>query len=183
MTKIGVGVGEDFPADDSKPAEAPGETASGDRRYDGRDYARYDAEYAARREAYRKWREQRREWKRQWRDEWRARKRAFREQVHQSIYENAGYDPRRDYRHYGHPAFWNYGILWVVLGIIATIAVISFLFSHIFIVVGVIAVLALFAAYHHGYDPFDLEPAADYSRPATPPPAPQPPSAPHDTAQ
>ena len=145
--------------------------------------ARYDAEYAARREAYRKWREQRREWKRQWRDEWRARKRAFRQQVHQSIYENAGYDPRRDYRHYGHPAFWNYGILWVVLGIIATIAVISFLFSHIFVVVGVIAVLALFAAYHRGFDPFDLEPAADYSRPATPPPAPQPPSAPHDTAQ
>ncbi|MGZ6009718.1 MAG: hypothetical protein ACXWLO_10565, partial [Rhizomicrobium sp.] len=135
MSKIGVGIGEDFPADDSKPAEAPRD--NGDRRHedghDGRDYARYDAEYAARREAYRKWREQRREWKRQWRDEWRARKRAFRYQVHKSIYENYGDDPRYDYRYYGHPAYWGHGILWAVLGVIVAIALISFLFSHIFV--------------------------------------------------
>ncbi|HTP76965.1 MAG TPA: hypothetical protein VMJ73_08275 [Rhizomicrobium sp.] len=170
MTKIGVGIGEDFPADDTKPAEAP----RGD---DGRnrDEAYNDAEYAARREAYRKWREQRREWKRQWRNEWRARKRAFREQVHKSLSEN-GVPHGRYHDDHAHREFWNHTILWAVLGVIAAIAIVSFIFSHIFVVVGVVALLALFAAYHRGHDPFAMEPY-DYPHTTTPP------SAPRDAAQ
>ena len=53
MTKIAVGIGEEFPAGDSKPAEAP----DGDRRADQHDQTQKDARCAARREAYRKWRE------------------------------------------------------------------------------------------------------------------------------
>src|SRR5258706_6807446 len=77
MTKIAVGIGEEFPADDSRPAAAPGESERGDRRCERHDQTKDDARCAARREAYRKWREQRRQWKRQWRNEWRANKRAF----------------------------------------------------------------------------------------------------------
>jgi hypothetical protein len=169
MSKIGVGIGEDFPADDSKPAEAPREDNRGDRRDDdkGDRDPRSDAEYAARREAYRKWREQRREWKRQWRDEWRARKRDFRARFHGSIYENYG-----DHRAHGYSFYWVVPLLCGVLGLIAVIALVSFVFSHIYVIAGAIALLALFAAYHRGHDPFDLEPHDD-SHNSPMPPAPQ----------
>ena len=105
MSKIGVGIGEDFPADDTKPAEAPGENDRGDRRNDDthRCDPCSDAQYEARREAWRKWREQRREWRRQWRDEWRAHRRAFRAQLYQRLYEKYG-----DYGLYDtHPRDWD----------------------------------------------------------------------------
>jgi hypothetical protein len=144
MTKIAVGIGEDFPADDSKPAETP----NGDRRGERADQSHYDARCAARRQAYRKWREQRRQWKRQWRNEWRAHRRAFSAELRGSIPEI------HDGRSRTHPFDWNTPILWAVLGIIAAIAVVSFLLSHIFVVVGVVALLALIAAYYRGDDPF-----------------------------
>jgi hypothetical protein len=144
MTKIAVGIGEEFPADDSKPVEAP----DGDRRAEQHDQTQHDARCAARRAAYRKWREQRRQWKRQWRNESRAHRRTFRSQRRDSIH--ATYD---DQPHLP-PFDWNTPILWAALGIIAAIAVVSFLLSHIFVVVGVVALLALFAAYYRGDDPF-----------------------------
>ena len=144
MTKIAVGIGEEFPADDSKPAEAP----DGDRRAEQHDQTRDDARCAARRAAYRKWREQRRQWKRQWRNEWRAHSRAFSARRRDSIPENHDGQSRT------HPFDWHTPILWAALGIIAAIAVVSFLLSHIFVVVGVVALLALFAAYYRGDDPF-----------------------------
>jgi len=62
MSKIGVGVGEDFPVDDGpergETRGRPAADAAGERDW--------DAEYAARHEAHRRWHEQRREWKRQW---------------------------------------------------------------------------------------------------------------------
>jgi anti-sigma factor RsiW len=144
MTKIAVGIGEEFPADDSKPAEAP----DGDRRAEQHGQTRDDARCAARRAAYRKWREQRRQWKRQWRNEWRAHRRALRTQLRDGIHENP------DRQSHPHSLDWSTPILWAVLGIIAAIAVVSFLLSHIFVVVGVVALLALFAAYYRGDDPF-----------------------------
>ena len=71
MSRIGVGVGEDFPVDDEKPTNGP-QGAAPDPDY---------AEYIARREAHRRWREARREWKHRMRDEWRAHRRAFRATV------------------------------------------------------------------------------------------------------
>src|ERR1700690_3553495 len=124
MSKIGVGIGEDFPADDSKPAQAPRgdrqDRSADDARRDDEYEARRDAEYEARREAYRKWREHRREWRRQWREEWRARRRDFRNRMRESIHESYGDD--RHYRHYGAATFWGPGLLWGVLGLIAVIA-------------------------------------------------------------
>jgi hypothetical protein len=150
MTKIAVGIGEEFPADDSKPAAAPAENDRGDRRCERQDQTKDDARCAARREAYRKWREQRRQWKRQWRNEWIAKKTSalgaqFRDGVHHD-------DQTRQPPH--HSFDWNGGIVWAILGIIAAIAVASFVFSHIFLAVGVVALLALFTSYYRGDDPF-----------------------------
>jgi hypothetical protein len=155
MSKIGVGIGEEFPADDSKPAEAP----QGDRRNETRES---EADYAKRREAYRKWRQQRRECRRQWRKEWRARSQAFQRELHETISENIprNSEPRdnkneRDDDPHGDGS---QAILWAILAIIAVIALVSFVFSHIFTIVGVVAVLALVAAYYRGHDPFALDP-------------------------
>jgi ferric-dicitrate binding protein FerR (iron transport regulator) len=137
MTKIAVGIGEDFPADDSKPAP------DGDRR------PHDDARCAARREAYRKWREQRRQWKRQWRNELRARTRTARAPLRDSIRADQDDPPRRQ-RGFDQ----NKAILWAIIGIIAVIAAISFIFAHLFMAVGVVALLALFAAYYRGDEPF-----------------------------
>lgn len=144
MTKIAVGIGEEFPADDSKPAEAP----EGDRRADQSDH---DARCEARREAYRKWREQRRQWKRQWRSEWKATRCALRDQVRDRIQESTD-DKSPPGPHASVER--SEAILWAVLGIIAVIAAISFIFSHLYVVVGVVALLALFTAYYRGDEPF-----------------------------
>ena len=155
MTKIAVGIGEEFPADDSKPAEAP----DGDRRSHDQDEARC----AARREAYRKWREQRRQWKRQWRNEWRAHRRALGAQLRNTTQENRDdktqQKPNTSFER-------NEAILWAVLGIIAVIAAISFIFSHLYVAVGVVALLALFAAYYRGDEPFGF--AGDGPTPSAP---------------
>lgn len=156
MTKIAVGIGEEFPADDSKPAEAP----VGDRRTEQHDQD--EARRAARREAYRKWREQRRQWKRQWRNEWKATRRALRAQCRERIHER-GYDNTPP--PHAHSEM-NEGVLWAVLGIIAVIAAISFIFSHLFVAVGVVALLALFTAYYRGDDPFGF--AHDGQTPSAP---------------
>ena len=153
MTKIAVGIGEEFPADDSKTAEAP----DGDRRNQD------DARCAARRAAYRKWREQRRQWKRQWRNEWRAHRRALGAQLRDTSHEN------RDDQMRQKPVFSferNEAILWAVLGVIAVIAAISFIFSHLYVAVGVVALLALFTAYYRGDEPFGF--AHDGPTPSAP---------------
>ena len=157
MSKIGVGIGEEFPADDSKSAEAP----EGDRRKDER-----DAECAKRREAYRKWREQRR----QWRKEWRERSRAFQTELSEHIQENVRHNIREnirrglhektadyfreDARPSRHADDWSQWILWAILGLIAAIALVSFVFSNVFLVVGAVALLALIADYYRGKEPF-----------------------------
>ena len=81
MTKFGVGVGEDFPVDDSTPEAA---------QEDGgccRD----------RHEAFRQWREQKRQWRRM-RHEWHARRAAMREQFRREFFG----DTERQHRHFHH---------------------------------------------------------------------------------
>jgi Flp pilus assembly protein TadB len=169
MTKIGVGIGEDFPADDTKPAEAPRR----DRRCG---YCANDADHAARREADRKWREQRREWRRQWkkarheqrnerRHDWHAWSRAFQRDLHDNIVRNVRHgisasirgDFRRRRTSSAQPE-WSETLVWSILALIAIIALVSFVFANLFTIVGAIAILALIAAYYRGHDPFALEP-------------------------
>ena len=167
MSKIGVGIGEEFPADDSKPAEAP----ESDRRRDER-----DAECAKRREAYRKWRDQRR----QWRKEWRERSRAFQRELSEHIQENVRHNIREnirrglhektadyfraDARPSRHHDAWSQWVLWAILGIIAAIALVSFVLSNVFLVVGAVALLALIADYYRGHDPFAPAQAGEAAR-------------------
>jgi hypothetical protein len=171
MTKIGVGIGEDFPADDTKPAEAPSER--GDRRCG---YCANDADHAARREAYRKWREQRREWRRQWkkarheqrnerRNDWHGWSRTFQRELHDNIVRNVrqgiSASIRGDFRQRGTRSSqpeWSQMLIWAILALIAIIALVSFVFANLFTIVGVVALLALIAAYYRGHDPFALEP-------------------------
>ncbi|MEI9995422.1 MAG: hypothetical protein WDM91_12570 [Rhizomicrobium sp.] len=180
MSKIGVGVGEDFPVDDGKSAAAAGpepQRGPGDDGY---------AEYAARREAYRRWHEQRREWKRQWRDEWHARRREFRDQFRGSYYDGYGRDNGgRAYMAWGHPGIWSTGLLWRILAAVAVIAAVVFVFNHIYFILGALVVMVLVAAaFRHGFDPFDLPPRDFARRERRPNPSaerPAPPPAPTDT--
>ncbi len=173
MSKIGVGIGEDFPVDDGKPREDRSrEGFQGGARGDD------DAEYAARREAHRAWHEQRREWKRQWRDEWRARRSDFKSQFKGSYYDGHS----RPYMTFGHPFHWGPGMLWRVVGAVAVLAAIVFAFSHIYLILGALVLLALFAAaYHRGFDPFDMphrHHRTDRPEHSQPPARPQPPAEP-----
>jgi hypothetical protein len=181
MSKIGVGIGEDFPVDDGQPPREDGphrEGREGREGFQGGYRPRDDdAEYAARREAHRAWHEQRREWKRQWRDEWRARRRDFKSQFKGSYYDGHS----RPYMGFGHPFHWGPHMLWRVIAAVAVIAAIVFAFSHIYLILGALVLLALFAAaWHRGFDPFDLPHHHRYDRPEpSPPPArPQPPAEP-----
>jgi hypothetical protein len=168
MSKIGVGVGEDFPVDET--ALRRDEPPRGEDGY---------AEWAARREAYRQWREQRREWKRRWREEWRTHRRRFREQFRDSYRDGTDGRPAMVM---GHPFFWDEHALWRVIAAVAALAVIVFAVTHIYFVLGALVVAALcFAAFRRGFDPFDLHFRHDHdqdraeplSRPAPPAEAPR----------
>ena len=163
MSKYGVGIGDDFPLDDGRgPAGGPNDPPRDDRA-EFEDWKRRRDDWRAQREA---WKAQAENWRRQ-RDEWRARRRAYRDS------HRGDFGGGRSYGYYGrgwYPHFFGFGIMRL-LAIFAVIALIVFAFSHLYVVVGILAVLALFAASHrHGFDPFDFGPH-DYARPATPPPA------------
>ncbi len=167
MSKIGVGVGEDFPVDDGN---------GGDDRADYEAWKRRREEWRERRE---QWRAEEEEWRRR-RWEWRARKRAFKEKVRAAARETFGpeYDAYRDartrYRHY-----WPFGYgLMRVLGIVLVIALISEVFRAPLLFLALAGGAWFFFAhrhhrYAHGCDyDFDARPA---SRPQGPPQQPQPP--------
>jgi hypothetical protein len=90
MSKLGVGVGEEFPVDEEKKCEetaaAPGEDADPCRCGPG---SHFGGTRAERREAMRRWRHQ-------MRSEWRARRRAMHEQFHRKF---AGEMHHHDARH------------------------------------------------------------------------------------
>lgn len=170
MSKYGVGIGDDFPLDDGRgPAAGGPNDAPRDDRAEFEDWKRRRDEWRAQREA---WKSQAENWRRQ-RDEWRARRRAYRDQRRAEYHGGRAdyYDSRGWYPH-----FFGFG-LFRLLASFAVIALIVFAFSHLYVVIGIVAVVALFAASHrHGFDPFDLGPH-DYARgappatPTTPPPA------------
>jgi len=133
MSKIGVGVGEDFPVDDSKQQEQ------------GRDW---DREFADRRDAHQRWHDQRREWKRQWKEEWYAQRGGF----HAVYAGHRGVGPRLS---------WN--AIFAVLAVLGVIAIVGFVFSHIYVLIGILVVTALLFAYRRGFHPFEFLRSHDFS--------------------
>ena len=89
MSKLDIGVGEEFPVDEEKMHEeagaAPGEDA--DPRHFGRGH-RFGGQHGERREALRAWRNQ-------MRSEWKERKRAMHEQFHREF-------PHGEFREHAH---------------------------------------------------------------------------------
>lgn len=186
MTKIGVGVGDDFPVDDG--GGNPGASGQGPK---------------SEQEEFEDWKRRRDEWRAQrerWRaqhDEWRARKRAFKERVRQAARESFGQDwdeyrdaRRRHYRRHGFPFFfWPFWALIPILGIALFVSLIAAIFKSPFLFLGLAALAFVFMAYRHNrwhgrhgfcdYD-FDMKPAAGPSPSGsqnngtivTPPPAP-----------
>ena len=181
MSKIGVGVGDDFPVDDGQGRNTGSEPPPGDDRAEFEEWKRRRDDYRAQREA---WRAQREDWRKQ-RDEWRARRRAFRDQLRGEM-RDAFRDDRYGNGYRYHP-FWPGYRVWRILTLVAGIALIVFMFSHFYVLIGILALGALFFAYHrHGHDPFDLGPY-DYSQPSPGPqpasPTPPAPPAPQGTPQ
>jgi hypothetical protein len=184
MSKIGVGVGDDFPVDDGAPRNTGGPEAPRDDRAEFEEWKRRRDAYRAQKDA---WRAQRDEWKAR-RDEWKAR---FREEGRAwrdaNYADYAGPHPYAYGRH-RRRGYFGYGMIMRILMAVALIALVVFVFSHIgYIIAGLVAVGILFAAWHHfGHDPFDIGPRErDYSRPVNaPPPAPTPSvEKPNDSAQ
>jgi hypothetical protein len=174
MSKIGVGVGEDFPLDDG------GKDGGGDR-------AEYEAwkrrrdEWRARRE---QWRAEQDEWRAR-RGEWRARRRAFKEKVRAAARDTFGpeYDAYRDAR-WRYRAYWpfGYGVLRII-GIVLVIALISEIFRAPLLFLALAGGAWFFFVHRHrryayggcDYD-FDAQPASKPSpsaQPAQPQPPPQ----------
>jgi hypothetical protein len=167
MSKIGVGIGEDFPVDDG-----------GGDRADYENWKRRRDEWRAKRE---QWRAEQEEW-RQRRAEWRERRRAFKQKVRDAARETFGpeYEAYRDarwrYRHY-----WPFGYgLLRILGIVLVIALISEIFRAPLLFLALIGGAWFFIAHRHhryaygcDYD-FDAKPASRAEPPQqTPPPSPE----------
>lgn len=176
MSKIGVGVGDEFPVDDGNNPNTGNTGAPPDDRAEFEEWKRRRDAWRAQRE---QWRAQRDEWhrrKHEWKAQWHEQKRAFRDEMRAKFgddYDNYGG------RRYGRGRFHFAGFYGLprILGIILVIAIVIFAISHIgYILAGLAAIALLFAAYHHfGHDPLDLGPYGprDYSRPINnPPPAP-----------
>src|SRR5258707_15357159 len=113
MSKIGVGVGDEFPLDDGAAKSAAAETprTPEDDRAEFEEWKRRRDAWRAQREA---WRAQHAEWhrrRREWKDQWRAQRRQWRDDFR---------DGPRDGR-YPPPFFFGYG-LWRIVGIVAAIA-------------------------------------------------------------
>src|SRR5215469_8597792 len=147
MGKLGVGVGDEFPIDDGKPA---GESASSAPGSDSDTEARR-AEWRRQRDA---WREQRRQWRDQWRAEWRDRKRAFKEEM-RAHYGDEAFDC---YGNGGHHRYWRSHHLFRFLLILALIMIALTLLSHVVVLFGLAVLAGLYFAYRGGLDHFDLLP-------------------------
>ena len=183
MSKIGVGVGDDFPVDDGAPKNTGGPEAPRDDRAEFEEWKRRRDSYRAQREA---WRAQRDEWRSR-RDEfkahWKEQSRAWRDDVREEFQGAGG---RGRYRRRGYFPYFGYGFVIRLLVAVTLLAIVFFAISHIgYILAGLAAVAVLFVAWHHyGHDPFDIAPrdfntrdfnTRDYSRPVNaPPPAPTP---------
>ena len=172
MSKIGVGVGEDFPVDDGHGAGAAGPQGPRSEQEEFEDWKR-------RRD---QWRSQREQWRAQ-RDEWRARKRAFKQKIREAAHESFGQE-WDGYRYEQYRRSRGFGPIWAVipiLGIVLFISLIAAIFKAPFVFLGVIAICAVVCAHHnryrfrHHYD-YDMPrgpivtPAPPKSEPPAPPP-------------
>ena len=175
MSKIGVGVGEDFPVDDGHGGgQGAGQGAPRSEQEEFEDWKR-------RRE---QWRAQREQWRSQ-RDEWRARKRAFKQKIREAAQENFGqeWDSHRyaQYRRARHwYPFWPIWAVIPIVGIVLFVSLIAAIFKAPFLFLGLIAICAIAYGHHnnfrfHRYD-YDMPrgpivtppPKSD---PSAPPPA------------
>jgi hypothetical protein len=168
MSKLGVGVGEDFPVDDENgnggagPQGDPGPRSEADERGEYEDWKRRRDAHRAERDAWRADRE-----------EWRARKRAFKRKFKEAIHESFG-DSRnwregespsgRPYYHW-RPRFWPlgaFGISIAALVLIVPILLLVLFFSLIsaafkapLVILAIFAIgFLIFGMGHrrHGYD-------------------------------
>ena len=177
MAKLGVGIGDEFPIDDGKPA---GENASSGPGFNPNDpdYEARRTEYFRQREAWRAqraaFREQRRQWREKLRAEWRERKHAFKEEMRARYgddFDDYGYGHGGDHRH------WRGHHLFRILFLVGLLVIGITIFSHIYILFGLAVLVGLWLAYRGGWDGFDYIPAGHYP----PPPAPPAPPAPSQT--
>jgi hypothetical protein len=154
MGKLGVGIGDDFPVDDGKP-----ENGSPDP-----DYEKQREEWRRKSDEWHRAREEWRERRRQWRDEWRKKKREFRQEM------KARYgDAFDDHDHYNHWHTDSHHVMRII-AIVALIAVTIMIFSHIYLLFGLLVLAGLYFAYRGGFDHFD------FPHHAGPPAPPRPPS-------
>ena len=169
MSKIGVGIGEDFPVDDGSGGDDRAEYEAWKRRRD---------EWRAKRE---QWRQEQEDWQAR-RAEWRARKRAFKEKVRAAARETFGpeYNAYRDARgRYGHYWPFGYGVM-KILGIVLVIALVSEIFRAplLFLALAGGVWFFFFHRHHHRYAcdyDFDAKPATPRAEQPqqTPPPSPE----------
>ncbi len=138
MTKIGVGVGEEFPIDD-KPENGGAEGAH------GRDEARADDGCCGWDEDYEDWRARRYGWRAR-RHEWRARRREWRRRYSEEM--RAKYGPNDPlYYYWGLPGFVRV-IIWIAAAVLALRIV-----AHAPLIVLALALLAvLYVVHRHRED-------------------------------
>ena len=210
MSKLGVGVGEDFPLDDGNGGSQGQNQGSGQGGQGPQTPPDERAEYEEWKRRREQWRAQREEWRRR-RDEWHARKRAFKERMRKAAYESFG--PDWDGRTYRRPHFWPLGAFGLTLGalvlavpillLVLFFSLISAAFKAPFVVLGVIALAFVLIGWRHryrsrhyfghgphsGYGPYDYDLDLKPSRrgppqsPQQPPPGNPPPSPPQATGK
>ena len=170
MSKIGVGVGEDFPVDDGHGAAPGGPQGPRSEQEEFEDWKR-------RRD---QWRAQREQWRAQ-RDEWRARKRAFKQKIREAAQESFGQE-WDGYRYDRYRRSRGFGPIWAVipiLGIVLFVSLIAAIFKAPFVFLGLIAICAVVCAHHNRYR---FHHHYDYDMPrgpiVTPPPKSEPPAPP-----
>lgn len=113
------------------------------------------------------WYRQRDEWRekrRQWREEWRKKRREFREEM-RARYGSDFSEHEPSWRWHADPHH-----LFRILGILALIAVTIMIFSHIYILFGLIVLAGLYFAYRGGFDHFDYPHMGAPPRPNPPAP-------------
>ncbi|HEY2069635.1 MAG TPA: hypothetical protein VGG48_08795 [Rhizomicrobium sp.] len=140
MSKIGVGIGDDFPVDD----EGNGSNAGGPQGAPRSEQEEFE-DWKRRRDAHRAEREQ---WRAS-REEWRAKKRTFKQKVREAARESFGGDydrwrheryGRDGHRHGWYPALW---LLVPILALALFISLISAIFKAPFLFLGLIAIAAV----------------------------------------
>lgn len=133
MGKIDVGVGEDFPINDGKPAENGPESAERDRCASQRGRSAEDAARHA---------------------EWRARRRAFKDDVRESFHKHFGEHPF-DMHHRG------FGRVLIAVALLAlAIAILPHVFLFVALVLAVVFFVAYrggFYHYHHTMPRHDVD--------------------------